>query len=213
MNATLIPCVLASGLTRELTSSGPVLMVLIVAAVACLVVLTLAAPRLVQAVLLGALFIMPFTSVVPFLHPTSQNYYGYYALALAAFTTVAVLRQSRLPRTDLGAVFFAYLIVNWIVFAALTPTARNYYPLVIPLTELAVYVLILNRPSKETRPILLGGIVALGVAEALIGLCQSLFGPACLLAGTPGALQGGSRVFRLPHTGCLKGCHTGQWYV
>ena len=169
-------CIVASGLSREITSFGPVLVAALLVGAALIVVLAFTAQRLVETVLLWGLFVVPLTAAVPALHPQSQNYTAYYAVALAAFTGVTLLRMTRPPRVDVGVLFFALLIANWVLFALSTPGARNYSPVVIPLTELALYLLIVNRPLAETGPIILAGTIALATLEALIGLAQSLTG-------------------------------------
>ncbi len=172
----LTNCVLASGLTRELSANGPLVVLVILSITALFLALTLAAERLVETFLLWALFVVPFTAVVPALHPESQNYAAYYAIALFVFAAITILKRRQPPTIDIGVVFFSYLVCSWLLFAASAPLARTYYPLIIPLTELAMYMLVINRPLARTEPILLRGIVALGTVEALIGLSQSLFG-------------------------------------
>ena len=153
-------CIVASGLSREITSFGPVLVAALLVGAALIVVLAFTAQRLEDRSALG-LFVVPLTAAVPALHPQSQNYTAYYAVALAAFTGVTLLRMTRPPRVDVGVLFFALLIANWVLFALSTPGARNYSPVVIPLTELALYLLIVNRPLAETGPIILAGTIAL----------------------------------------------------
>lgn len=166
----------ATGLTRELASNGPFVILVILAIATLFLLVTFAAERLVETFLLWALFVVPFTAIVPALHPKSQNYPAYYAVALVVFVATTILRRRRPPTIDVGVIFFAYLMCTWLVLAASTPLARTYYPLITPVTELAIYVLVINRPFERTRPILLRGVVALGVVEATIGLSQSVLG-------------------------------------
>ena len=110
------------------------------------------------------------------LHPEANNYEAYYALAIFAFAVVCLLLRREASKIDVGTAFLTLILVNAVVFIALTPLAYRYESLVFPLTALGLYALILNTESSRTAPFLLFGTVALGVVEALLGISQSLFG-------------------------------------
>src|ERR1039458_7340496 len=93
MTADLTRCVLASGLAREISTYGPLVVMVILAITALFLALTLAAERMVETFLLWALFIVPFNAVVPALHPESQNYTAYYGVALLVFAAITLLRR------------------------------------------------------------------------------------------------------------------------
>ena len=124
----LTNCVLASGLTRELSANGPLVVLVILSITALFLALTLAAERLVETFLLWALFVVPFTAVVPALHPESQNYAAYYAIALFVFAAITILKRRQPPTIDIGVVFFFLPRVQLVALCSVRTIGANLLP-------------------------------------------------------------------------------------
>jgi len=169
-------CVATCGLALILIVAGRLQLALVLGSVLLFVSLTFAARNVVRKAVVAALLLLPFTAAVNALHPELYNYSAYCSLALCAFTGAELASRRRPPSIDIGVVFLALVLVNAMVFLAVTPSGPGYHPLVYPLAALAFYLLVTNTPLAKTRDLLLVGIIVLGVVQALIGLSQSLFG-------------------------------------